>query len=234
MKQAVYNKAGTRQIVDTGYKKFDKATNSISTGNIIANTQFGWFIRPYKKQFCNGKGFKFGELMQSDLKYFHNVSSHLMEIIKDPNREQSVILYEFFIGNDVIGHILCNAAHHLIASSTNHYGRCYEKRYRCIEELINYVSYDGTTEIPEVVKKNLIEKALSSNSHCPKVSHDNRKYMLHYTMLDTDYPEFLCKSRKYNPMYVSVYEVLDEISKYTGEPREVHIDNVVVEWKELV
>ena len=234
MKQAVYNKTGTRQIIDTGYKKFDKATNSISTGNIIANTQFGWFIRPYKKQYCNGKEFKLGELMQSDLKFFHNVPLHLMEIIKDTNREQSVILYEFFIKDDVIGHILCNAAHHLIAIGVNYRASCYDKRCKCIEELINYVSYDGTTEIPEVVKKNLIEKTLSSNSHCAKVSHNNRKYMLHYTMLDTDYPEGLEKRRKYNPMYVSVYEVLDEISKYTGEPREIHIDNVVVEWEELL
>ena len=70
MKEAKYNKTGTRQIIDTGFKKFDKATNLISAGNVIANTQYGNFIRPYNMVLCNGNKFHKGHLMECDLKGF--------------------------------------------------------------------------------------------------------------------------------------------------------------------
>ena len=38
---------GNKMKIETGHKTFDRQTNIISTGNIIANTLWGFFIRPY-------------------------------------------------------------------------------------------------------------------------------------------------------------------------------------------
>lgn len=234
MKRAIYNKQG-RQIIDTGYKKFDKATNCISTGNIIANTQYGCYIRPYSKLFCNGNRFEPGHLMNCDMKGFKNVGLHILNIIKDKGRKDNVILYQFDVDGDIVGHILCTASDHYI---THHVGgnQVSKKKSDCILALIDYVSYPNTTEIPNVVKENLINQILESKRngtklHIAKCTYGNRKYCLHYSMLDTDYNEFPAPRYKlYSPMYVSVYEISDEISKFTYSPKEIHIDNVDVDW----
>ena len=42
MKEAKFNKTGTRQLVDTGWKTFDRQTNCISTGNVaLYSLRFG-------------------------------------------------------------------------------------------------------------------------------------------------------------------------------------------------
>lgn len=236
MKRAIYNRQG-RQIINTGYKKFDNATNCISTGNIIANTQYGCYIRPYSKLFCNGNRFEAGHLMNHDLQGFKNVSPYILGIIKDKERKDNVILYQFDVKGDIIGHILCTASDHYIAHDVHcDYNRFNKKKSDCIYTLINYVSYPNTTEIPDVVKENLINQILEAKKnekklHCATYVYGKRKYVLHYSMLDTDYNEFPTpRYRLYSPMYVAVYEISDEISKYTYSPKEIHIDNVDVDW----
>lgn len=234
MKKAIYNKAGTKQIIDTGFKKFDKATNIITTGNVIANTQYSNFIRPYNMTLCNGVEHPKGHLMNYDLKHFNRVSSHIMEIIKDTERKNSVILYEFFIGKDTIGHVLCNSADHYISYDVCfNYGCQYLKRSLCINKVIEYITYDGKTEIPDDVKKELIKMCLDDTEKCTAVVNNKyNKYILHYQMLDTQYPEFpKRKLIKYSPMYVSVYDK-KERDKYGGEWE--HVDNVIVDWEELL
>lgn len=205
MKEAKYNKTGTRQIIDTGFKKFDKATNLIITGNVITNTQYGCFIRPYNMVLWNGNKFHKGHLMECDLERFKRVSRHIMEIIKDIERESSIILYEFFVGDDVIGHVLCNSTHHYISHDVCYtYGCQFFKRSLCIRKLIEYITYDGKTEIPDDVKQELVKMCLDDTERCTAVvKNKDNKYILHYQMLDTQYPEFpKRKLRKYNPMYV--------------------------------
>ena len=47
-RKAIYNSRGN-QVIDTGFKRFDKETNCISYGNIIANTIYGNYIRQYNE-----------------------------------------------------------------------------------------------------------------------------------------------------------------------------------------
>jgi hypothetical protein len=236
MKQAIYNRQG-RQIINTGYKKFDNATNCISTGNIISNTQYGCFIRPYSKLFFNGNRFEAGHLMKCDMKGFKNVSRKILDIIEDKERKDNVILYQFDVKGDIIGHILCTSSDHYIAhDACCDYNRFNQKKSDCIYTLIDYVSYPNTTEIPDVVKENLVNQILTSKIkqeklHVAKCTYGKRKYVLHYSMLDTDYHEFpVPRYRLYSPMYVAIYEISDEISKFTYSPKEIHIDNVDVDW----
>lgn len=101
--------------VDTDFVLFNKQSNLISTGNVMANTQFSWFIRPYKETKCNGFDFKEGELLNSDLKYFNNLPQRISDILRDKERETSYILYEFFVTKnhekDIIGYIITDANH---------------------------------------------------------------------------------------------------------------------------
>lgn len=232
MKQAEYNKNG-KQIINTGFKKFDNATNCICTGNVITNTQFGLYIRPYKQKFCNGIFYDEGYLMNSDLKGFKNISKYILDIIKDKNREDSIILYQFDVDGDIIGHILCDFSDHYIAHDCvmTKYSK---KRSQCIINLIDYVSYPNTTEIPDYVKQNFIEQIKQNkkeNITTLYCYYGNRKYVLHYSCIDSAYSEFPVPAyKKYNPMYVAVYEISSEISKFTYKPREIHIDNVNVNW----
>ena len=53
MKKAEYNKTGTRMIIDTGWKTFDKQVKLISTGNVFTDTQLSLFVRPYSMTECN-------------------------------------------------------------------------------------------------------------------------------------------------------------------------------------
>lgn len=63
----VWNKTGMRMLLNTDYKTFNKQTNCISSGNVIANTEIGWHIRPKNEISCNGKDFELGELRNHDL-----------------------------------------------------------------------------------------------------------------------------------------------------------------------
>lgn len=89
-----WSKNGMKMIVNSDFKEFNKQTNCISSGNVIANTMIGWSIRPYDEVECNGKKFEKGELQNSDLEGF-DIHQELRNFIKE--RGTKLYLYEIFI-----------------------------------------------------------------------------------------------------------------------------------------
>lgn len=153
MKKAVFNKRGTRQLIDTGWKTFDRQTNCISTGNVIANTQLSLYIRPYHETECNGYTFKPGELLEADLKSFrYRPPDDVMDILRDKGREKSVILY-MFSTDEVVGNIVgrymrvpflwvvTTEDHRLVCSRVGHrMGAMMGKRYKAAGEILKYIT----------------------------------------------------------------------------------------------
>lgn len=88
---------GNRMLFQSGNKTFDRKTNCISTGNVIANTQNSTFIRGKNEIVCNGQTFERGHLQQYDL----NQWNHLLDwYVKDrvkffADQHGKVILYMF-------------------------------------------------------------------------------------------------------------------------------------------
>ena len=148
MKEAIFNKRGTKQIVNTGFKLFDKQTNCITTGNAICNTQFSSFIRPFSQCECNGFVRREGELMHFDLNPFKKwrVPSAIQDVLKDRERKDSVILYMFFTNNKEFGiepflWVLTSREHKLIRSSLVFgYKRWLNKRCEAATEVIKYIT----------------------------------------------------------------------------------------------
>lgn len=147
MKKSIYNKRGTRQIVNSGWKLFDKQTNCIGPGNCVFNTQVSSFIRPWKQLECNGRVNPEGHLTNFDLEGFrrYNIPSRMLEILRDKNREESMILYMFFVlvNGEVepFGWALTTKDYGLVASSVvRRYGQSYAKRYNALYEAIEYIT----------------------------------------------------------------------------------------------
>ncbi len=102
MKESKFSKDGMKQIIDSGWKLFDKQTNCITSGQCIANTQFSMCIRPWKETECNGFTNPEGHLLDFDLKPFRNyhIPESIKQLLMDKEREKSVILYMFFVTID--------------------------------------------------------------------------------------------------------------------------------------
>lgn len=102
-----WSKSGNKMIIHSDFKEFNKQTNYITNGNVIANTIYGNYIRPYNKTECNGKEYEEGNLFNYDLKFFH-ISYDTKEYIKSLNKK--IVLYELFIykncQKDIIGWII--------------------------------------------------------------------------------------------------------------------------------
>ena len=150
MKEAIYNKTGTRQIIDSGWKEFDRQTTCISTGNVISNTQLSFFIRPWRETECNGRTNPEGHLMNYDLKYFEkwHIPADLLVTIEDKNRRESVILYMFHTMTKdryvkPFGWVLTTRDHRYINSRVvKEYGESYLKREKALWEVIRYITID--------------------------------------------------------------------------------------------
>ena len=146
MKKATFNKSGMKQIINSDYKLFNKQTNYISYGNVIANTQYSSFIRPYSQTTCNNNNFSEGELMKSDLKYFGNIPASIKDKLYAKDRKESYILYEFFVyrnGNkDIIGYVLTDKKHKLITYEVLESYNNYNKSLSAILETLPYITND--------------------------------------------------------------------------------------------
>ena len=101
LKKKVWREDGSSMIVETGHKTFDRQTNILATGNIIANTLLGGFIRGEMVLTCFGpKVHKPGYLRDFDLDGFKNV--HLPQRVRDYVKNvtrgstESVQLYTLF------------------------------------------------------------------------------------------------------------------------------------------
>ena len=97
MKAKKYSKNGKRQIVDTGWKEFDRQTNYITTGNAICSTQLSAYIRPWSETECNDISFKPGELLEYDLRPFlaDGLPDDIKEVLRFKGRTCQRILYMF-------------------------------------------------------------------------------------------------------------------------------------------
>ena len=121
MKEIVWDNPN-KMHMDSGFKLFDKQTNVITTGNAICNTQMSSYIRPYSEVKNGGYIGKPGDFVKFDMQYFRDVPEHMLQIIYDKERKESVILYQFFVFHgdekEIIGYVLTDNEHKYISSST--------------------------------------------------------------------------------------------------------------------
>jgi hypothetical protein len=134
MIKPIFNKNGMKMIIKSGFKEFDNKTNLITTGNVISNTQYSSYIRPYNEIINNSYIAQKGDFLKYDLQYFKNVNQEILNILKDENRKNSMILYQFSVNNKVIGHILTDKYYNKITSYIvyRNYEK-YDKRINCIK-----------------------------------------------------------------------------------------------------
>ena len=134
-----WSKSGNKMIINSDFKEFNKQTNLITSGNVIANTMWGLYIRPWNETECNGLTFKEGELFQQDLKHF-NITRAMREYIKSLNKQ--VILYEIFIyrngKKDVIGWLIEDKGRIIDMTVANSIGN-YRKRFSALETVKNII-----------------------------------------------------------------------------------------------
>lgn len=131
---------------DSAYKTFNRQTNVISTGNVIANTQLSGFIRPWNETECYGATRAPGHLCKYDLQYFRNIPANIERVLYDKNRTDSVILYQFRVWKEkerayeIIGYVLTDRNYKLIDSAVCcEYGCSFWKRASAIEECKKYI-----------------------------------------------------------------------------------------------
>lgn len=148
MKSKQFNEKGTKMIINSGWKTFDEQTNAITPGCAISNTQFSRSVRPYGETVCNNTTHPKGLLMRYDLQGFsrYRIPTNIENILRDENREKSVLLYMFFT-TDSAGNIepFCwvvtdmenNIIDKLIVVG---YKQNYAKRATAAEKAISYIS----------------------------------------------------------------------------------------------
>ncbi len=148
MKESVYSKDGMKQIIDSGWKEFDKQTNCIFAGQVWANTQFSMCVRPWKETECNGFTNPEGHLMEFDMDYFNNyhIPERIRQLLTDKKRERSVILY-MFSTTDRSGRrnpfcwVVTGYDYKLIDYCVVcGYGQRYDKRHKAAQEAISYIT----------------------------------------------------------------------------------------------
>ena len=156
MKTARYNKTGTRQLVGTGWKEFDRQTNCITTGNAVCNTQMSTYIRPFSETECNGHVFRPGELMAFDLKPYvkYGIPEAVLSLLEFKGRKDSLILYMFFTTPkgqtepEPFLWVLTTKEPHprlKISRVIYHFGQRYTKRFKAEEEILKYIT-EGNDE----------------------------------------------------------------------------------------
>lgn len=111
LKKKQWRADGNSMVIGSGHIAFDQQTNCISTGNIIANTQYGGFIRARTQTECNGHNFPEGYLRERDLEPFleysrlgrgsrgwrqQEMTYAALERVRGETEDKSIILYSFF------------------------------------------------------------------------------------------------------------------------------------------
>ena len=117
-----------RMLFESDHKTFNRQTNIISTGNIIANTVIGQHIRAYTETECNGLTRSEGHLRNFDLQGFmrRHIPRRVLQAVKDSTANRSAWLYELLHYNNmglwkddqriVHGYVLTSGDHFLIRS----------------------------------------------------------------------------------------------------------------------
>lgn len=148
MKKRIWRKDGMKQIINSGWKLFDKQTNCITTGNAFCNTQTSSYIRPWNEIECNGFEFSQGHLLKFDLQNFgrHCIPEHIHDILFNEERTESVILYMFHIYNkekriEPFCWVVTGKDQKLISwSIVCGYKKSFQKRYGAAKEAISYIT----------------------------------------------------------------------------------------------
>lgn len=136
--------------IKSGFGLFDKQTVLITTGNVIAETQYSNYIRPWKEVKNYSYIGKPGEFTKYDMQHFSQVPERIRKVIYDTEREKSVILYEFSVRHkdekEIIGHVLTTGYDegykHIDHSVYCPYGCSYWKRQLAIHEAMRYICDD--------------------------------------------------------------------------------------------
>lgn len=83
---------------ESDHTTFNRQTKYISVGNVIADTQYSSYIRPYTETECGSMQFAPGHLQHYDLQGFDgfNLGSRLMDYIATCTHDHGGILYVFF------------------------------------------------------------------------------------------------------------------------------------------
>lgn len=152
---------GNKMKIATGHRTFDRQTNIISTGNIIANTETGFYLRPSQETECNGQSFSPGHLQNYDLQSFSHLPDHIRKEVKAlTDQYHGAILYKFFhyykpreyyqysrrvyreYGETqyIHGYILTTTEHHILRIYPTDYTM---KTWGILEECARYVSDFG-------------------------------------------------------------------------------------------
>lgn len=148
MEKRIWSKNGMKQIINSGWKEFDRQTNCITTGNAYCNTQYSSYIRPYKETECNGFVKPQGELLAWDLQQYRRfrIPEAIGKVLWDKNREKSVILYMFFITNkegsiEPFSWVLTDYDNNLITYRLAvRWGQSYSKRMLATHEALKYIT----------------------------------------------------------------------------------------------
>jgi len=147
MKESIFNKSGMKQIVNTGFKTFDKQTNLITNGNVISNTQASSYIRSYHEIECNGFFKEKGYYQDYDIKPFKKyLKPYQIEMIKQETKKEGGILYLFYITNkenklDPIGYILTTRDYYFICQGlTIQEKKHFCKRFNALTEIAKYIT----------------------------------------------------------------------------------------------
>lgn len=135
-----WSKSGNKMIINSKFKEFNKQTNLITRGNVIANTMYGNYIRPWNETINPvGDVVEEGHLFNFDLQYF-SISRAMREYIKSLNRE--VVLYEIFIyrngKQDTIGWLIEDKGRIIDITVANSIGN-YRKRFSALETVKNII-----------------------------------------------------------------------------------------------
>lgn len=137
-----WSKNKMKMIINSGYKEFDRQTNCISNGNIIANTMYGNYIRAWDDTINPvGNIVPKGYLFNYDLKYF-NIDNTIRDYIRALNKQ--VILYELFTYNrngkkNLIGWLIEDNGIIINMFVENGYGKSYVKRYLALQTVKNII-----------------------------------------------------------------------------------------------
>jgi hypothetical protein len=164
VKKKVFDKTGNWMKINTGHKTFDRQTNIISNGNVIANTMTGLHIRSWDTTRLShiDEERPLGHLFNFDIKpfdeygalqrvYFRGTWWRVRDIIRELLENESGWLYAFHHYNGAM--IKRNRVNHgLILTHYNHVlwktwviGPTY-KSWNVINECAKYVSFIDEAE----------------------------------------------------------------------------------------
>lgn len=147
MKNKEWSKDGNKMLINTSHKTFDKQTNCIATGNVIANTQVSFYIRAYNTPTTPmGQPAEPGAMQKWDLDGF-KLPPYVRGSVAIHAVDKKVILYRFrhFSKNKEVIHgwVVTDENYNLLYKCV--IGPTY-KSWNIVEECIKYITNETEGE----------------------------------------------------------------------------------------